>query len=89
MSKAKRGLASDPLAALTATRAQGKPKGGRRQELTSFSVSVHVGERVRNAAHYNRETLMQFVETALMDRVEALEEQHGGVFPPRPEKHGP
>jgi hypothetical protein len=86
MSKAKRGLASDPLAALTATKAHTKPKGGRRQELTSFSVSVQVGERVRNAAYFNRETLMQFVETALMERVEALEEEHGNVFPPRPER---
>ena len=85
MSKARRGLASDPLAALTATKAA-KPKGGRRQELTSFSVSVQIGERVRNAAYFNRETLMQFVETALMDRVEALEEEHGGVFPPRPDR---
>lgn len=78
------GLANSPLAAvLTPTKPTEKPQG-RREPITTFSVSAEVGERVRNAAHHLRMTTKDFVEKAVMDRVREREKEYGNVFPPRP-----
>ena len=77
------GLANSPLAAvLTPTKQSERPQG-RREPVTTFSISVEVGERVRNAAHHLRMSCKEFVEEAVMNRVREREKEHGGVFPPR------
>lgn len=73
-----------PLKAALGRTAPKKPKAAR----TSFMVAREVAERVRDAAYWERQTVVEFVERALLAEVERLEETRGETFPPRNSDRG-
>ncbi len=76
---AKRRLKDSPLAG-----ALGKVPRKKAPERTSLMVAPEVAERIRDAAHWQRQTLSKLVEEAILEKVERLETARGEVFPPRP-----
>ena len=54
---------------------------------TSLMVAPEVAERVRDAAYWERRTLANLVEEAILEKVEQLENARGETFAPRPKEH--
>jgi len=72
-------LAANPLAAALAEASAGRPAG-----RTTFSLSLDVAERARDAAHELRSPVVEIVETAIREYVERLERERGEPFAERP-----
>jgi len=71
-------LTANPLTAALAEAQAGPPP------RTTFSLSLDVAERARDAAYELRLPVVEVVETAIREHVARLEEQRGEPFPPRP-----
>lgn len=83
MSKTGLGKRSPIAAALGGGRAR-RSKPAR----TTFSVAREVAQRAQDCAHHDRRTVVDVLETALLDYVAEQERQHGEDFtyPPAPSK---
>jgi len=53
---------------------------------TTFSVSLDVAERARDAAHHLRIPVVELVETSIREHVARLEHERGEPFPERPRR---
>lgn len=75
---------SNPLARnpLTSALAESQTPAG--PQRTTFSLSLDVAERARDAAHYQRVPVVEIVETAIRSYVATLEQERGEPFPARP-----
>ncbi len=71
-------LTANPLTAALAEAQTGPPP------RTTFSLSLDVAERARDAAHFERLTVVELVETAIREYVAKLEARRGEPFPQRP-----
>ncbi len=55
-------------------------------QRTSFAVAPEVAERLRDAAFWERRSVVSLVEQAILELVERLEEERGETFKPRPKR---
>lgn len=78
---ARRRLADSPLSGLAAARQQVRKATARR---TSLSTSLEVAARVRAAAYWERMTVVEYTERALLAAVTSGEQERGEPYPPRP-----
>jgi len=69
------------LGALEAAR----QKPVKQRSRVMLAADPDLSARLGNAAYHYRRTLRDLTDEALRRHVEALETEHGGVFPPRPE----
>jgi hypothetical protein len=78
---------SNPLLAnpLTAALAESQAQVGAPRR-TTFSLNPEVAERARDAAHFQRVSVVELVETAIRAYVETLERDRGEPFPERPRR---
>jgi hypothetical protein len=56
---------------------------------TTFSLGLEIAEAARDAAYFERATVVELVETAILHYVRALEEQRGEPFAKRPRRERP
>ncbi|MDP9122976.1 MAG: hypothetical protein M3O15_16655 [Acidobacteriota bacterium] len=77
---------SNPLAGNPLTSALAEAQRSGPPPRTTFSLSLDVAERARDAAYFQRIPVVEIVETAIRAYVETLERERGEPFPQRPRR---
>jgi hypothetical protein len=76
-------LAGDPLVTAFAEARRTQPR------RTTFSLGLEVAEAARDAAYFERVTVVELVETAILHYVQELEDRRGEPFAKRPRRERP
>jgi len=62
------------------------PPPAQKAGRTALGVDHEVANRLRDAAHWERRSVKDMAEEALLEYVERLESERGEPYPPRPKK---